>query len=128
MQAVRIVFYRDRSGNVPVHKWLANVPRKAHAKCVAVLQLLQEEGYLLGMPHRKPLRDGIHELRTRFQRVRYRLLFAFDGQKAVILHAITKQQSEVPDADIERARARWNEYLADRKRHSYPEADPDEES
>lgn len=50
------------------------------------------------------LRDGIYELRAKHIRVQYRILYFFSGQNVAILaHAITKDEAQVPDMEIERA-------------------------
>ena len=85
------------------------------------IQRLAAEGHALRRPEADYLRDGIYELRARHAHVNYRILYFFHGQNVVILaHAMTKE-SEVPDAEIERARRRKAVFEKNPKLHLYEE-------
>jgi phage-related protein len=65
---------------------------------------LASTGYELRRPAADYLRDGIYELRAKHVRVQYRVLYFFSGQNiAILAHAITKDEDQVPDLEIERA-------------------------
>ena len=69
------------------------------------------------------LRDGIHELRVRHQRVNYRILYFFHGQNvAVLAHGLVKEK-EVPDVDIERAIQRKQKLERNPDKHTFVEND-----
>lgn len=73
-------------------------------KCVQRILLLASYGSELRRPHADSLRDGIHELRFRLKKVQYRILYFFNGKNvAVLSHGITKNQSEVPKKEIDKA-------------------------
>jgi phage-related protein len=92
------------------------------------IQRLAEEGHALRRPEADYLRDGIHELRARQGHVNYRILYFFHDQTAVILaHGLTKE-SEVPGADIERARRRKAAFEEHPERHLYEGSDGEEGS
>jgi hypothetical protein len=61
-----------------------------------------------------------HELRVRFQRVNYRILYFFHDQKAVLSHGLVKEQ-DVPPGDIDLAIRRRTKYQNDPKKHTYSE-------
>ncbi len=107
MPRTEVRFFKDARGRVPVREWLRDLlrrDRRAHAKCVVRIQLLEAMGYELRRPMTDSLRDGIHELRVRTGNVNYRILYFFHGRNvAVLAHALTKEDV-VPDADIDRAR------------------------
>ena len=74
MPQTKVVFYREADGTVPVLEWLDGLPPQAIAKCRVKLERLRELGHELRRPEADFLRDGIYELRTRFQKVNYRIL------------------------------------------------------
>lgn len=77
---------------------------KERAKVLAAVDLLEEEGPNLYRPYADYLRDGVHELRVRVSRVRYRVLYFFwDRRDIVLTHGITKKTGRVPETEIDRA-------------------------
>jgi phage-related protein len=121
----RIVFYQDQKGEVPVLEWLKTLlrqDRKGYANCVARIQQLANTGYELRRPAADYLRDGIYELRAKHIRVQYRILYFFSGQNVTILaHAITKDEDQVPDVEIERAIKRKVQFESNPSVHTYQE-------
>ena len=117
-------FYKAEDGSVPVLDWLRQLRRdnrRAYAKCIVRMRRLGEEGHALRRPDADYLRDGIHELRVRQQRVNYRILYFFYGRNVVILaHGLTKE-SEVPEAEIERAIHKKMAFQSNPKDHTYKE-------
>ena len=104
MPETRVVFYRETDGSVPTQTWLDRLPKKVRAKCIDKIERLQELGHELLPPESDYLRDGIYELRTRFGKVRYRMLYFFFGNvAAVISHGILKKTAKVPPREIELA-------------------------
>lgn len=110
MLRTRLLYYMDEDGTVPIVEWLAGLPRKATAKCLAYLSRLESEGHELRRPIGDYLRDGIHELRPSLAGVHYRILYFFRGDEAVVVsHGLTKER-EVPGAEIERAIQRMKRF------------------
>jgi hypothetical protein len=99
--------------------WLDRLQDKPRAKCFERIERLRMMGHELHRPYADTLRDGIHELRVRYQRVNYRMLYFFHGADAVILtHGLTKE-SEIPDKEIERALNLKNNFFADPESHTF---------
>ena len=72
-------------------------------------------GPSMPMPYACPLGKGLYELRERIGKVRYRIFYAFDGDRlVVVLHGIMKDQRVVKD-DISLARKRLKDYQARRQ-------------
>ena len=119
-----VVFYREKTDDVPVLEWLKELrhsDRRAYESCVAAITRLAESGHELRRPLADILREGIYELRIRKGRVNYRILYFFHGRNLAILgHALTKEDA-VPKADIERAIRRKRAFEADSDGHSYSE-------
>jgi phage-related protein len=67
-------------------------------------QLCCKEWLELRRPAADFLRDGIYELRAKHVKVQYRILYFFHGQNVVVLgHAFVKEESQVPNEDIDLA-------------------------
>ncbi len=124
MPRTEVVFYREPNGKAPVVAWLEMLKKKdrqAFAKCAALIRRLALEGHELRRPAADYLRDGIHELRARHGKVRYRLLYFFHGRNVAVLgHALTKKR-EIPQADLQRALDRKHAFAADPEAHTYQE-------
>jgi phage-related protein len=118
MAQVSVLFYKDKfSDACPSIEWLVALDRRSTLKCLAVVELLREQGHRLGMPYAKVLRDGIYELRTRSGNTQYRILFFFYGTNAVVLsHGLAKEK-DVPQNEIDRAVERKRRFEADPADH-----------
>ncbi len=116
------IIYQERSGKAPLVEWLDTLPKKGQEKCIALIELLQEHGNDLRRPHCDILEQGIYELRARYKRVRYRILYAFVGEKIVLLsHGCVKKTEQVPKAEIARAKTHLANYTRDPEAHTYVE-------
>ena len=122
MPAIHVVFYQETPGDSPVVDWLTQLNEtnpKAYDKCRAALARLALHGHELRRPEAVYLRDGIHELRVRFGRVNFRLLYFFHGRTvSVVAHGLTKEAA-VPAADLNRAITRKLVFTANPIRHTH---------
>ena len=120
MPPTTLVFYKEEDGAVPVIRWLAGLPGKAAAECLAYLARLESEGHELRRPIADLLRDGIHELRPSLAGVRLcAVLYFFHGANAVVIsHGLTKER-EVPKLEIERAIQRMRRFRSNPARHTF---------
>jgi len=116
MSNVQLEFFKSPDGRMPAYEWLKALPQKPQARGRALIDLLAEEGHKLRRPHADYLRDGIYELRWRWQRINYRLLYFFSGQNIIILsHGVTKTD-RVPEREIDLAIQRKKETEHKRQR------------
>lgn len=64
----------------------------------------------------KHIKDGVFELRTKYNGNIYRVFFIFDGDKIVVLfNGFQKKTQKTPDNEIEKAIRIKNEYYADKR-------------
>ncbi|MEO8098316.1 MAG: type II toxin-antitoxin system RelE/ParE family toxin [Acidobacteriota bacterium] len=118
MPQAEVVFYQDGE-EVLFYRWLDSLPVKVQAKCLSLVRLLRSLGHELRRPMADFLRDGIYELRPTYQGVHYRILYFFSGKNVVVIsHGLTKE-SEVSDAEINRAIERKRKYGANPKAHGW---------
>ena len=119
MPTTRVVFFREDDGSSPLLRWLDALPERARDKCTERIERLREHGHVLRRPEADYLREGIHELRVKDERINYRILYFFHGREAVVLsHGIIKQAAVVPPREIGRAIARKRAFERDPKRHT----------
>jgi len=118
-----VLFYQEREDSSPIIDWLQELQRtnrKGFAQCVGRIGQLQSEGYELRRPSADYLRDGIYELRAKHLKVQYRILYFFYGQNVAILaHGIIKEQSAVPDNEIDQAIKRKQKFVENPEAHTY---------
>lgn len=104
---MEIVFYEDLRGRRPVQEFIDQLSQRTELNQIAVyMRVLQEQGYRLQRPFAAPLGRGIYELRPG----PHRILYGFYKGTLVLLHALRKKTSRVPDHDIRLARKRLEEW------------------
>jgi phage-related protein len=116
---VRVVFFREDNGSVPVLRFLYSLEQRVLAKCRARLTLLQEYGHQLRRPEAGYFGNGIYELRISRAGHRYRILYAFHDRDVVLLSAFAKAESRVPVAELRLARFRLEQYASAPIIHSH---------
>jgi phage-related protein len=84
-----------------------SLPKKDQAELLRAIDLLQEFGLQLGMPHARPI-AGLWELRGGAGRLFY---VAHTGRRFIILHGYRKQSQVTPRREIETAQRRWADLL-----------------
>jgi phage-related protein len=116
---VQVIFYRGDDGRVSMVEWVERLPKKPREKCFEWIGRLKTFGHELRRPYADFLGDGIHELRVRFHRVNYRMLYLFHGNTVVVLtHGLVKER-EVPDKEIQRAIDFKRRFEADPESHTF---------
>ena len=107
-----VIFYATERDEVPVLEFLNSLDKQTKAKVERFLLLLQEQGEKLHRPYVDHLRGAIKELRIRRSADNIRVLFFFFRQShIVLLHAFRKKSWAVPEADIEKADHRREDFL-----------------
>jgi phage-related protein len=107
------VFYRDAAGHEPVDAFVEDL-LKAQPLAAAKIDAAIEEHLNgrdpgappPGFPTTSQIDGELRELRVRFARTRYRILYQRSGNLMVLLHAFEKQTGAVPARDRETAK-RW---------------------
>lgn len=86
-----------------VGAFLESLDAKEIAKVIRTIELLEEFGNDLGMPHSRHMSDGLLELRIRGTR-EIRIFYCFHKNKAFLLHACIKKTQKTLDKELCRAR------------------------
>ena len=93
MPSTVVVFFMDDDKSTPSLIWLDDLSAKLQDKFIVRIERLAECGFDLRRPEADFLRDGVYELRVKYLRVNYRLLYFFVNQEAVIAHGIIKKSA-----------------------------------
>jgi phage-related protein len=122
MAVIKVLMYKENDESVPLLDWLDHLqPHKALAKCRVLVDLLKQFGPDLRRPYTDFLRDGIHELRTHYMSVQYRMLYFFHKQTAVISHGLIKPGKQVSPKEIDLAVERKKKFEKAPQRHIHEE-------
>lgn len=107
-----IEYYKTASGQDVVKDFIDNLQEPTQAKLGRQLDLLEQYGNQLGMPHAKSLGNGLMELRVRSgrgsQEVRVFYAFAFKD-RIYLLHGFVKKSQTTPKKELGLARQRKSE-------------------
>lgn len=110
--AWEIEYYKTRSGQEVVKDFIDNLQENAQAKLARQLDLLEEYGNQLGMPHAKALGGGLMELRVRGKRgsQEVRVFYVFVVRKRIyLLHGFVKKSQATLKKELDLARSRQSE-------------------
>jgi phage-related protein len=86
-----------------VGAFLESLNAKEVAKVIRTIELLEEFGNDLGMPHSRHMSDGLLELRIRGTR-EIRIFYCFHKKQAVLLHACIKKTQKTLEKELHIAR------------------------
>ena len=102
----RILFYETPAGNSPVQDFIRGLSAAKRATTIEEIDLLEEFGIDLGMPHARPLSHGLWELRARAADGLTRIIYFSSSKEQrafVLLHGVEKDQRTISDTDRQTA-------------------------
>lgn len=100
-----IILFESSRGDKPVEMVITSLDQSTIAKTAHIIDLLENYGHQLGMPHSKKLTPDVYELRIR-GRQEVRILYSFVKKDIYLLHAFIKKQQKTPKKEIETALTR----------------------
>lgn len=105
----KVEFYSIKVEN-DIIKW----PKHLQAKFLKIVELIEKIGPSdIGMPHIKPLKQGLFEIRAKSDEGIGRAMFCtISGKIIIILSGFIKKTQKAPDNEIELARKRMKEVKA----------------
>jgi phage-related protein len=103
------VFYRTASGNEPVREWLQSLTKPERFRIGVDIWKVQSE-WPIGMPHVRPLGNGLYEVRSSLPHGIARVLFVVDGSDMVLLHGFIKKTQKTPPDALALAEKRRRDY------------------
>ncbi|MBU7008889.1 type II toxin-antitoxin system RelE/ParE family toxin [Phosphitispora fastidiosa] len=106
--------YYTEKGKCPVLEFIQARSPKEQAKILREIDLLEEFGLALGMPHIRKMHgtEDIWELRIKHSTNNFRIFyFCFTGGTFILLHGIRKTTGKTPVKDLNLAAKRMANYL-----------------
>ena len=123
MAKATIVYFRQKSGRVPLLDWLRN--RRYHSDksrelCLATIEALSmSDRRDVGYPSVKHLRGDIYELRIRYDKICYRIFFSYEKENIIFLtHGFVKKTDKTPSREIAAAMLYLKQYRKNKNLHS----------
>ncbi len=115
MPHTQAIYYRDRRGRQPVEEFIDGLPPR-HQVVVDLaidrLNGLHPSEPPLAFPATSQVDGELRELRCHYGPVLYRVLYRRSRNLFVLLHMLRKNSGKIPQADIEIARTRWEDFRA----------------
>jgi phage-related protein len=112
---MQAVYYRDPQGAEPVNDYIDGLPPERQEELDATIDLLNRlrpEDPPLPFPHSSQIEGQLRELRCHYGRDLYRILYRRSDNLFVLLHILEKRTKEIPEADKQIARDRWDDFKA----------------
>jgi phage-related protein len=117
MKRWQVEFFEDERAGQPVKAWVDGLPEEVRGRVLARIDLLAQHGPTLDYPYTSQIEGRLREVRLRFGKTRYRVLYFFDDKRvAVLLHAFTKDTEAVEEANKSVARRRMASHIARARR------------
>ncbi len=102
-----VIVFETNRGEKFVEEFIRSLDAPAIAKVAHNIDLLEQYGSVLGMPHSKRLTPELYELRVRGKQ-EVRIIYAFKNRSIYLLHAFKKQTQKTPQKEIFTALQRLN--------------------
>lgn len=109
-----IIYYQSpQQQTAPVYKFIENLDSKAKSKVINTINLLEEYGTKLGLPHAKKLAGtNLWELRMLGQGNIRIIYVAIIGKNFLLLHGFNKKKQKTDKKEMLLASSRLKEYIS----------------
>ena len=89
----------------------SKLEEKTIAKVLRTVDLLEQFGNKLGLPHSKKVRTSLFELRIRGQQ-EVRIFYIFKKGEIILLHGFIKKSQKTPSKELKQAlKKMWNRLI-----------------
>ncbi len=102
MKRWKIEYWDGAKKNNPIEKWFNSLTDEQFKEVAAVIKILEKSGNALKLPHSRPLKKGLFELRE--LKYGYRIYYSFSGGDIIILLAAGNKSEQERDIRIARKR------------------------
>ena len=107
------MYYRDSNGVEPVNEFIDALAPERQEELdfkIGLLNRLTSTDPPLPFPHSSQVDGQLRELRCHYGRELYRIFYQRSGNLFVLLHAIDKRTGALRAADVEIAKARFEDF------------------
>jgi phage-related protein len=105
-----VVYYRAADGSEPVDAYIGELDERTQAAIDNQVIRLTLFGPRLPFPHSSQVRGELRELRCHYGSSLYRILYRRSANLFVLLHMFRKTTDAIPEAEIELATSRWEDF------------------
>ncbi len=115
MANFQAVYYRAPDGREPFNEFVDSLDVRRQVVLdnqIDRLNTLSPSSPHLPFPHSSQIEGELRELRCHYGRELYRVLYRRSRNLIVLLHAFRKDTGAVPQADIQTAADRWEDFLS----------------
>ena len=110
--SIEIEFYKTADGKSPAEEFIDSQNSKMRNKIYRAMNMLEDFGTSLRMPHSEYLGDNIFQLRVQTEGEKARVLYFFlVGKKAVLTNGFIKKTPRTPSNVLELAQKYRTDYL-----------------
>ena len=112
---MQAVYYRDPNGREPVNEFLDSLAPERQEEIdfkISPLNRVAKNDPPLPFPHSSQVDGQLRELRCHYGRDPYRVLYQRSGNLFALLHALEKRTGALPQADIDIAKKRFEDFRA----------------
>jgi phage-related protein len=113
MARTQCVYYRAPDGSEPVDDFIDGLDERTQPTIDLQIDRLNDRAPTappLPFPHTSQVRGQLRELRCHYGSALYRILYRRSGNLVILLHMLRKDTAAIPEADIEIAEERWNDF------------------
>jgi phage-related protein len=113
MPRTQAVYYRAADGSEPVNDFIDRLDERKQPTIDLQIDRLNDRppsAPPLPFPHSSQVRGQLRELRCHYGSELYRILYRRSGNLIVLLHMLRKDTGKLPEADIEVAAERWEDF------------------
>lgn len=110
---MQAVYYRGKDGNEPVNDFIDGLAPERQEELdykISLLNRMASNDPPLPFPHSSQVDGQLRELRCHYGRDLYRILYQRSGNLFVLLHALEKRTGALPQADIDVAKKRFEDF------------------
>ena len=112
MILIKVEFYKTADGKSPAEEFIDSQKLKMRTKIYRTMDLLEDFGTALRMPHSEYLGDDIFQLRVQAEGEKARILYFFlVGQNAILTNGFIKKTPQTPKNELELAKKYKADYL-----------------
>ena len=100
-----IFFFATDRNEKPVKEFIKTLSPSTIAKIMHTIDLLEQYGSFLNMPHSKKVANNLYELRIRGKQ-EIRIFYVFKEKDIYLLHAFQKKGQKTPSKELKTALSR----------------------
>lgn len=89
-----------------VKVFIKKLQKSTQSKVLRGIELIEQYGQNLSMPHAKKITNLLYELRIRGAQ-EVRILYVLQEEKAILIHGFVKKTQKIPRREIETAERRF---------------------